>query len=297
MQSFIYDKYGYDIKIIDNDTFMYENWVFKIINIGELETVKVIEYINFIKGLASRLNINCDVIKTRNGDIFANSDEGNIILFAIEDYNYSLSHILFIHNMFTNLVDSTYSLDYIISLWEDKINLIEEKNIPNIQMDDYFYNYVMKSSIYIIGLAENAIQYVKNIMLDYRINTLPLTISHRRLKSFSFLELLNPFNIVIDFKGRDYVELFKNNLITIDELFQCIDKEHMTIMEVSMIFARIIFPSNYFDLFEQSYLTHQDIRNKIIDFYNNIEEYQNELYLIHNKFVNKYKIRTINWLK
>ena len=34
-----------------------------------------------------------------------------------------------------------------------------------------------------------------------------------------------------------------------------------------------------------------------IDFYNNIEEYQNELYLIHNKFVNKYKIRTINWLK
>ena len=199
--------------------------------------------------------------------------------------------------MFTNLVDSTYSLDYIISLWEDKINLIEEKNIPNIQMDDYFYNYVMKSSIYIIGLAENAIQYVKNIMLDYRINTLPLTISHRRLKYFSFLELLNPFNIVIDFKGRDYVELFKNNLITIDELFQCIDKEHMTIMEVSMIFARIIFPSNYFDLFEQSYLTHHDIRNKIIDFYNNIEEYQNELYLIHNKFVNKYKIRTINWLK
>ena len=47
MQSFIYDKYGYDIKIIDNDTFMYENWVFKIINIGELENVKVIEYINF----------------------------------------------------------------------------------------------------------------------------------------------------------------------------------------------------------------------------------------------------------
>ena len=48
MQSFIYDKYGYDIKIIDNDTFIYENWVFKIINIGELETVKVVEYINFI---------------------------------------------------------------------------------------------------------------------------------------------------------------------------------------------------------------------------------------------------------
>ena len=68
-------------------------------------------------------------------------------------------------------------------------------------------------------------------------------------------------------------------------------------MEVSMLFARLIFPSNYFDLFEQSYLTHQDIRNKIIDFYNNIEEYQNELYLIHNKFINKYKIRTINWLK
>ena len=257
----------------------------------------ITSYLKFIIKLGNEINVKCDIVRTRSNELIAKSEEGHIVLFSTQNYGYTLEHLIYIHKLYPNLTDNNYSLDYLINLWEEKIKFIEEKHIPSIKKDDYYYQYTIKYAIHIIGLAENAIQYVKDVMLDYKINTMPLTISHRRLKSFSFIEFLDPFNIVIDFKGRDYAELYKNKLITNEELIDVIKKENMTIIDISVMFARILFPSIYFDLFEHSYLSHNDIRNKIIELYDHIDDYYKNLTLLNSLLVKNFKIRNINWLE
>ena len=48
MKSFIYDKYGYDIQEVNNDVFIFQDYIFKIINIGDMPLQNINSYLKFI---------------------------------------------------------------------------------------------------------------------------------------------------------------------------------------------------------------------------------------------------------
>lgn len=130
-------------------------------------------------------------------------------------------------------------------LWSNKIDYFEYQ----ISQFGKKYPVIRESFSYFSGLAENAIAYVHNLSEDSR-----FVLSHKRIKiDMTEIDLYNPLNFVIDDRTRDVAEYFKDKFfygyLSFEEikyyLLYCIDQR-----EFSKFFARMLFPSYYFDIYE-----------------------------------------------
>lgn len=109
---------------------------------------------------------------------------------------------------------------------------------------------------YFIGLAENAIAYVKYTSMDVKpadVDT--LTLSHKRIRaSDTVFDLYNPISFVIDYPVRDFGEYIKAKFFDngdvwseIEEYFQNYD---LSPFSKRMLYARLLYPSYFFDVYE-----------------------------------------------
>ena len=80
-----------------------------------------------------------------------------------------------------------YTVKEMLKLWEDKVDLINEKVIPSIKIGDYRYEEIMTSIIFAMGLAENAMQYLAELELDLGNKINNLTLAHKILYTLSSL--------------------------------------------------------------------------------------------------------------
>lgn len=237
-----------------------KNYIFVINN----ETYYLIPYERNINELDTLVNLNMAMISRESlvHEIILNKDKKAIT--PIEGINYSLirvyinpsEKIIFDDIIFMMNNNEGIVLNDIIgrtnwqALWEAKIDYFEYQIGHLIKK----YPFIYKTIDYYIGLGENAILYLKDIN-----NNSPITVSHRRIGSNSNLfDLYNPFNLIIDYKVRDIVEYIKNvffydrngtskayNLI--DNLFNKYMFDNNTL---TLFYARMLFPSYYFDLYE-----------------------------------------------
>ena len=104
---------------------------------------------------------------------------------------------------------------------------------------------------YYVGLGETSIQLVNNIPLD----NIPNVISHRRINNDdTFFELYNPLNMIVDSRVRDVAEYFKNSFFNgkniVNELNHFLTHTNLNETEHLLFLARMIYPTYYFDLFE-----------------------------------------------
>lgn len=176
-------------------------------------------------------------------------------------------------------------------LWIKKIDYVEYQIDENRKK----YTCIINSIDFFIGITENAIQ-----LLHEKINS-NLYVSHIRIKlNMQVEELYNPLNIIIDSKARDIGEYIKNTIYDIDnieEYFYNIEREFkLSNNELKLLFIRIIFPSNYFDLCENTLRNESNsnsfdvMNNKIIYYEKKIREIYNYLYEIKI-------LPEIEWLK
>ena len=107
-------------------------------------------------------------------------------------------------------------------------------------------------------MAENAISYVKNTNLEVKKEQTDINvISHRKIKECNKLNCIyDPLNIVIDHKSRDLAEyiktsFFKNNIKIFEELDQYFSNHYFSLYGTRILFARILYPSFYFDTYEE----------------------------------------------
>lgn len=180
-------------------------------------------------------------------------------------------------------------------LWSKKIDYLEELISENGKK----YPQVVNSFNYFIGLSENAISYYNNIDID---NNMMYYISHKVLRPTDKVDsLYNPLNIIYDYRVRDVAEYIKNSFWTdnhniYNELNNYLYKNNLSLNEVKLLISRVLFPSFYYDLYEDIFNYNKDekILNNIISRIDEYEEYLNSIIIYFKRF---YPIDEIEWLK
>lgn len=183
-----------------------------------------------------------------------------------------------------------------VILWETKNDYFEAqineigKKYPNL------CNYAN----YYIGLAENAISYVRLAIKQE--GQAAISVCHKRINCDDTLfSLYNPLNYVCDYKVRDISEYVKNAFFCGKDAYNIVvtyfKNNYLTYKEVLLFYGRLIYPSYFFDKYDD--IVNNDLpENTIEDIINKSDEYENFLlnvYMYISKLYNKY-IPAIDWI-
>lgn len=295
MNNFI--EYFYNIKI-DKITyhnkyysFIYNGYIYKLYFIDEVINTDSLLDIN--RKLINNTLIS-EIIINRNNEVISIYNNYKYILIKIYvsiGKSITLSEI-------SNLSNTLYKENLNINwgmLWERKIDYLE--NLIN--ENGKKYPLIVNSFNYFVGMAENAISYYNNIKID---NNYKYTINHKNIRINSTVEdFYNPLNIIYDYKVRDVAEYIKNSFFNkndkiYDEINLYLKYNHLSLMEIKLLISRILYPSFYFNIYEDIMI---DKKEEIIiaDIINNLDEYENYLADIIDFFKKYYEIEDIMWLK
>ena len=245
-----------------------------------------------------------EIILNRNGSFLTKINEYNYILFSLNNITetfdiYDMLNItekLILNSNNSKLYRNNWGI-----LWSQKIDYLEYQ-IRELGLDKK----VIKDSFsYYVGLAENAISYVNKINNQYiNVNNYKIVLSHRRVFYPNYkLNYLNPLSFIFDLEVRDIAEYLKAMFFAekniyeeaIDELKYFLKIKKLSFYEYSMLYARLLYPSYYFDIYED--IMNKD-RNendliKIIEKCNLFESFLKTAYLEISKYAT---IDKIDWL-
>lgn len=180
------------------------------------------------------------------------------------------------------------------TLWENKIDYFEYQ----INQFGKRFPIIRKSSSYYIGLAEMAISILN--FVDLSSAQYPLVLSHQRItEKTTYKDLFNSLDFVVDSKTRDVAEYLKNkflhNFYIMDDL-ELFLSQYLNGNEYLLFFARMLFPSYYFDCFEK--IINEPKKEKdillIIEKNKDFEELLVEIYYIIQQYTS---LPEINWFK
>lgn len=272
--SFIYNRYFYKLYVFDNSS----NTDF-LINVNK-------------KMLGNTLV--SEIIKNRNGEVLSIYNNIGYILMRIYvnvNKGISLKEVV-------SLSNSLYKDKLMINwgnLWERKMDYLE--NLIN--ENGKKYPLIVDSFNYFVGLAENAISYYNTILID---ENYKFGISHRKIKIDDTIEeLYNPLNIIFDYKVRDVAEymkisFFNGNKNALNEFIWYLNNNYLSIMEAKLLIARLLYPSFYFDMYEDIMIDEKE--EKIItNILTKIDEYEIYLAKLIEMISSKYGVDDILWLK
>ena len=243
-----------------------------------------------------------NIIANVNGEILTKVNNYNYILMSVSNFNeeYDIFDIVNMVNKLTlnNQTSKLYRNNW-SKLWSDKIDYFEYQ-IRELGLEK---KVIQDSFSYYLGLAENAISYVNNISLKYNPFNAKVTLSHRRIFYPNYkINFLNPLSFIFDLEVRDIAEYLKamffstqNDEDVLEELKCFLQIKKLTSYEYNMLFARLLYPSYYFDLYD-AIMNHDESEENlmlIIDKVDNFEMFLKEAYVEISKYA---PLDKINWL-
>ncbi len=297
MRAFIFDKYGYYPNDEYASEFDYQGWHFKL-ELNNKTEQELKEYDDFLANILNYFPMmGAKLILSREHKYASTSEFGQVSLVAIKDDEIALDDVFVMHMNFRSTnKENRLKVSYLQTLWENKVELIEEKALPSLKIDNYSYIKAVESVTHALGLAENAIQYLSDARLDFGDDIINTTLVHKRLNKLDAYTFLNPFNLVVDSPMRDLAELYKAGLISSDQLINILPSYNLNTFDATLLFARLLFPTKIFDLFEDHYGIKKDIKVEVIKYRENIKEMMVDLKKVHLYLINFYAIRPISWL-
>lgn len=208
-----------------------------------------------------------------------------------------LNDIGYIQNMTFNIqFDKSLLRNDWVKLWSNKIDYYEYQ----ISQLGKKYPILCDSLSYFIGLGENAISYIINNSKDNN-NSMPI-VSHKRIRiDDGSFEFYNPLNFVIDSRVRDVAEYIKNCFINdkLDfyEIKSYFNVSNFTSDEYMLLFARLLFPTFYFDMYDEI-INNSLNEEKIIKIIEKVYQYENILFSIYKFIVyeKKVQLESIEWI-
>lgn len=138
-------------------------------------------------------------------------------------------------------------------LWSDKIDYFEYQ-IRELGKDKKI---ILDSFSYYIGLAENAISYVNNTTLKYKASEGDrVVLSHRRINYPNYeINFFNPLSFIFDLEVRDIASFIKSAFMAgenaLSYLKEALRLNNFSIYSLQLLFARLMYPSYYFDIYER----------------------------------------------
>lgn len=230
-------------------------------------------------------NINSKLMTNINGKNYLLLEKSNKKT-SIEDELLNYYKVLLPSQLYFN-IDRT---DWVY-LWSEKIDYIEYQKI-HLKGE---YPLLEESINYFIGMAENAIMYVRNCFKEDN-NLDDLVLSHKRIISKEFN---SPINLIVDHRSRDISEYLKYLFFTNDydyiKINQYLQKLNLDSYMYKLLYGRMLFPTFYFDKYD-------DIVNKnksekeILTILKKVEAYEDflkNIYLIINQNT---AIKKVDWL-
>lgn len=296
--------YGLDIESIEELDGKYH---FKIEN----QDYFFVFYNRGIEELEDIINVSNEMVKkginvhkiliNRNNSFLTKVGEYNYILFAVSNLNeeydifdmVKISEKLVLNNNKSNLYRNNWG-----TLWSEKIDYFEyQVRELSIEKD------VVKNSFsYYVGMAENAISYVNNTNMKYGGDAYRIVLSHRRVFYPNYkLNYLNPLSFVFDLEVRDIAEYLKAMFFQkdisfcLDELSSYLKIRHLSLYEYQMLYARLLYPTYYFDVYEGVMNKNGDEEQlvNIIKKCDSYEKFLKKAYLEISKYA---KIDKIEWI-
>lgn len=177
-------------------------------------------------------------------------------------------------------------------LWSSKIDNIEY-SINHLRIK---YEVIYNSIYYYIGLAENAISYLK--LINTKNDN--LSICHRRvLYNTSKKEFYNPLNLIVDYRIRDLTEYIKScffkNKMDILEIINYFKRIKLSSSDYIYFYIRMLFPSYYFDLYDD--ILNGNIKEDcILNITRMQDDYEYLLYSIYLVIKEHINIIGIDWI-
>lgn len=296
MRAFLYDKYGYYPDEEYSTSFTYQGWFFKleISEKNDYELASLKKLLNDINN--SFQNLGSDIVLTRDGHYVTTSEYGPVVLVAIKEGKVTIDTLFKMHQMFYNQFQNQLTVSYLRNLWLNKISTIEERIIPSLPNDNKEFSSLYILSMYALGSAENAIQYLLDIIYYYGNEIKNTSLVHKRIDELNSFYLFNPFNLIIDSPMRDLAELYKNDLLSLEQLYDLLKRYPLTSLDASLLLARCLYPNQIFDLLEDYYELKKDITNRVNQLIISINSKEFKLKKLHKFLVSNYQIRPISWL-
>ncbi|RKQ29597.1 hypothetical protein [Oceanobacillus halophilus] len=149
------------------------------------------------------------------------------------------------------------------SLWIDKLTVFEAKMEEEANQNPCaYYRLLMDVFPYVIGISENAIQYMNESEAETRFHESDQgTITFNRYKN----QLRNPIlwtdNLMYDHPARDIAEYIRyslvrrdnqNNIITFLNDYQSV--RPLSIFSLRLIYGRLLYPVHFYDLINRGFL-------------------------------------------
>lgn len=222
------------------------------------------------------------IIKTKTGNLSALFKEKNYVLLdCSEETSKVKNKPQIISGQYHSIEKNNWR-----ELWirkQEYYNNIMKNNKINVN-SQYIYDYYN-------GMAETAIMYLID-MDDSKKNR---TINH---KFHDSEKISNPLNIVLDVEERDIGEEIRKEMLredsqnNSDEFDKIIKKYTLAKIDLSKVFARLLFPNYYFDNLLNEKNQEKRINNTITD----IVKYEKKLKIIYEEFNKIKKIKKIDWL-
>lgn len=239
-----------------------------------------------------------EIIPNKNGNIVSVVDNVPYVLYKVyinKDKKITLDELTFMSQYDVVGVDSLKRNEW-DTLWGTRIDYLEYQ----INQMGKKYPILVDSFSYFVGMAENAISYVKNTIIETKKEELDKdVISHSKVYD-SINSIYDPLNIIIDYKSRDVSEYIKasfflNNKKIFEELDIYFSKNYYSFYGIRLLFGRVVYPSFYFDLYDNVILGNVkesevlNITSRTVEY----EAYLREIYYYLRKF---YNIPMIDWL-
>jgi hypothetical protein len=235
-----------------------------------------------------------EIIVNKNNEIL--SSYGGLMYILIKIYanvnkDISLDEISFISNsMYREGININWGM-----LWSKKIDYLEDL----INENGKKYPLIVDSFNYFVGMAENAISYFNTIDID---GVYKYVVSHKIIKWDDTVETLyNPMNVIFDFRVRDVAEYIKNsffnkNYNVFAEVVSYLRKNYLSLMEVKLLISRLLYPSFYFEMYEDILIDNKE-EKIILDVISRLDEYEEYLSKVICFFKVNYDVEEIGWLK
>lgn len=292
MISFIFEQYGYYPKNMISNTFEIDGWLFKLIEVNcDEEYLDSIEkYIEIIR--KKFLKDGVFIIKSRFNNRIVTYDNKKYVLVSCLKSILTIKDLNKFHSMF-EMSKEKINLKNLMNVWEERLEFIEKNAVTSLRIDSIYYSENLQNTMYVIGLAQNSIQYLSELILDFDYEIEDVSLTHKRLENLESFEFFNPFNFIVDHPVRDIVQLYKYNVITFDDMIEMLKYYKMDSKLATYLMVRYLYPGKILDELENN--VNKNNSGFKLKYNMNLELQKTKK--VYSFLKKEYNIRPIKWLE
>lgn len=262
---------------------------------NNINDINIINELYDLSNYLLKINIPCHQwIKNNEGKLITLINGTSYVLFKIfiKNRSININDLL----LFSSIYVERQNFRYLIKnnwydMWTKKIDYIEYQ----LSQFGIRHQLIRDSINYYIGMAENSISLFNAANIEEK-----LVVSHKRIKgNDGLVELYNPLNFIIDNRVRDLSEYIKEQFFyykySVDDAINDIYKFNLNRQQYILLFIRLLFPSYYFDFYEQVLLENKS-EQELLKIISKSDQYTFFLKKLYNYIKMTQNMPDIEWI-